>query len=76
MLQDSFEVGQIIKVPVNSKMLPAVITSFTKPNNDIANRQLMEARAFDGSWLGYVLITDSIVLYNDEITLHDIQLNS
>jgi hypothetical protein len=76
MLQDSFEIGQIIEVPVNSKLLPAVITSFTKPNNDIANRQLMEARSFDGSWLGYVLITDSNVLYNDEITLSEIKLKS
>lgn len=76
MLQNSFKIGQIIDVPVNSKMLPAVITSFTNPKNDIANRQLMEAKPFDGSWLGYVLITDSNVLYNDEITLSEIKLRS
>lgn len=73
MLQNKFEIGQIIKVPVlNGNMLPAVITSFTNPTNDIANRQLMEARSFDGSWLGYVMITDSNVIYNDEITLSQI----
>lgn len=41
MLSDNYEIGQIVKVPVNTKMLPAVITGFTRPNNDIANRQLM-----------------------------------